>query len=154
MKELLKELGFEHLPMLSAFVKAIKTDNIFGFAMSETKDFQLDYAKKMAKELDTINEYTDFITQPPTKGMFIPCSEDGEVLSEPESYNDYLKGKALELWHPNVKQVCQQYQQAKDRVLFKGRGVNDLWTLNSAEWVCKHGTIEQAINNGVKLELK
>ena len=62
MKQLLKELGFEHLPMLSEFVDSFKSNNIFGFDMAKTKDFQFDYAKKIAKELDAINEYTDFIT--------------------------------------------------------------------------------------------
>jgi len=48
MKELLKKLGFEHLPMLSEFVKAVnKLETL-------TKFFQ-------------INRYTDFITQPLTK---------------------------------------------------------------------------------------
>jgi len=86
MKELLKELGFEHLPMLSEFVN------------KSVLDFDL-------SELDSIVRYSLFITQPLTKGI-----EDGLIEVE--------KGYKL------------LYEVYED------------------------GTIEQAINAGVKLKLK
>ena len=134
MKELLKELGFEHLPMLSEFVKAVnKLETL-------TKFFQ-------------INRYTDFITQPLTKGMFIPCDEDGWVLINPK-VDDNRSLISDEQYGTNLK----TYQQAEDRVLFEG-GFGYIKKDNSiAQIGCNRlymkGTIEQAINAGVKFILK
>jgi len=135
MKELLKKLGFEHFPMLSEFVKAVnKLETL-------TKFFQ-------------INRYTDFITQPLTKGMFIPCDEKGDVLELAYS-EDYMRSHKV--YHYEVK----QYQQAVDRVLFEGWELcgsigSWLWdgSTQQLELPIKYKTIEQAINAGVKFKFK
>lgn len=54
----------------------------------------------------------DFLNQQPKLGMFVPCDEDGNVLEEPSSIgvgNDFYLERAID-----------QYQQAKERVLFEG----------------------------------
>lgn len=148
MKELLKELGFEHLPMLSEFVKRIYKD----------------YDRGLIGRVEIVNDvwaYTYFITQPLTKGMFVTCDENGEVLRVPTGidFQEYL----------------EQYQQAKDRVLFDGwyrcedSSYSNIDVLKSDDddlilrYSPKHGimmgttdlaTIEQAINAGIKLKLK
>jgi Uri superfamily endonuclease len=61
MKELLKELGFEHLPKLSEFV---------------TK-WHIDY-RLMRLNLSDLMNYKDFITQSPTKEI---CEEFEYIIS-------------------------------------------------------------------------
>jgi len=71
MKEILKELGFEHLPMLSEF-------------WVKWEDRQLNDFNCIVR----MNEYVELITQPLTKGMFIPCDEKGNVMRVPNGFSD------------------------------------------------------------------
>ena len=133
MKELLKELGFEHLPMLSEFVGKARITKV--------------------ENINIYYDYRDFITQPLTKGMFIPCDEDGWVLINPK-VDDNRSLISDEQYGTNLK----TYQQAEDRVLFEG-GFGYIKKDNSiAQIGCNRlymkGTIEQAINAGVKFILK
>ena len=123
MKELLKELGFEHLPMLSEF-------------WVKWEDRQLNDFNCIVR----MNEYVELITQPITKGMFIPCGKDGNVLSQEwiDAQEDYENKRCAEV----------SYQQALYRVLFKSDTSVNIIFMNNYE------TIEQAINAGVKLTPK
>lgn len=127
MKEILT--SFEYLPRLSLF-----------------------WIKMEAKDIRFFNDYVNLITQPLTKGMFVPCDEEGNVLEEPER-NNYLSVRAFT---ENLK----QYQQAKDRVIFEGwesNGSNNYQLLSSTGDYLdtkRHKTIEDAINAGVKLKYK
>jgi len=59
-----------------------------------------------------ILKYAKLLQQKPTLGMFIPCDLDGNVLEEP-----------LQGLHGNEQYegaLMDEYQQAKERVLFKG----------------------------------
>ena len=130
MKQLLKELGFEHLPMLSEFVAV--------WQMPENKvKIPKEYRLLMFER--NVIDYTLFITQPLTKGMFVPCV-DGVVIDEP-------------ITEDNIIFSDEQYQQAKERVLFETDS-------NISAIFCKvngkqrYQTIEQAINAGVKLTPK
>ena len=140
MKELLEQLGFKdergvYLPMLSVFELENHEfcdwdDNKYRFNM---------------------NQYRDFITQPLTKGMFVPCDEDGNVLEELEIFGlieniGGINANATEVDHEKHK----QYLQAQERVLFKC----ERWTMGKQHIIDEHKTIEQAINNRVKLYLK
>lgn len=89
LKVLMTELGFEHLPTLSEFVKGTNS------ALS------VDFCNRVIR-------YTDFITQPLTKGMFILCDEEGNALSKPH-FNDL-----------RYKEKWSKRQQAKERVIFDG----------------------------------
>jgi len=61
--------------------------------------------------------YANFLKKPLELGMFIPCDEDGNVLVEPK--NDMIwEGVEVENFRHSNK--IKQYQQAKDKVLFKG----------------------------------
>lgn len=152
MKELLEQLGFKddtdgntrvYLPMLSEFVKAaIKESNYF-----VTTSFG-----------SVVLDYTDFITQPLTKGMFIPCDEEGNILEKPSTVggSDFVTTNIID---NNIK----EYQQALERVLFEGdytpsKKRNYVYDFSNNKIKCiniyKYETIEQAINNGVKLYLK
>lgn len=135
MKEILHELGFVELPNLSEFVRAERWR-------------RTDYTR-----LSRIVDYTELITQRLTKSMFVPCGEDGAVLLEPERFKDYLEigdmeGVGYKAWF----EKCKLYHEAVARVLFQEtdrdteRRICDIHTPNNE-------TIEQAINNGVKLKL-
>lgn len=79
---------------------------------------------KLAKTLDKIINYANFLNQPLTLGMFVPCDEDGDVLQEPKFYYreedlKHFKGQELQVAN-RVNEKCKQYQKAKDKVLFDG----------------------------------
>ena len=134
-KQLLEQLGFEddngiYLPTLSEFVKA---------------NFKR-YDRVKIGRTEIVNDfwqYAKFITQPLTKGMFLPCDEEGNVLEFKISQ------------YPNIENYEKHkiYKQALERVLFdyethkpKGDYLVEIWQ--------RYRTIEQAINNNVKLYLK
>lgn len=69
--------------------------------------------------------YAKFLKQPINIGMFIPCDEDGNVLEEPDSVgvgNQFYYERALD-----------QYQQAKERVLFEGFEIDEFNMLHHKE---------------------
>ena len=138
--KIIKELGFETLPMLSEFVITLEHNEI--------SHFEDDY--------EHITKYANFITQPLTKGMFIPCDEEGEVLSEPEHFEWWVNLQQMKT--PDIE--CSQYQQAKERVLFADfdecQPVKIGYYLKALDIFLKanEGTIEQFISNGGKLILK
>ena len=60
------------------------------------------------------------------KWMFVPCDDEGNVLEEPKywnkKYNDDIPESELIL--------CEEYRQAKERVIFEGCGIFDNWCLH------------------------
>ena len=75
MKEQIKELGFEHLPMLSEFVDKIKTD---GLRYRVTIEGVGTTDNNITNNLQAIIQYCDFITQPLTKEV---CYEFEYIIS-------------------------------------------------------------------------
>lgn len=70
-------------------------------------------------EIDICVKYAKFLKQPLTLGIFVTCDENGNVLNEPERWNDYLK--APESFDGNKEWgELYQYEIAKEKVLFKG----------------------------------
>ena len=64
-----------------------------------------------------LHNYANFLKQPLTLGMFVPCDENGNVLEEPNRICNMNWGvKKLEDWSLNY----YEYQQAKERILFEG----------------------------------
>lgn len=137
MKELLEQLGFKddkgvYLPNPLKLWKKLYSKSSFDYS-----------------DVDDYDDYTNFITQPLTKGMFIPCDLEGNILVKPEP-TDYDSDKYGLDVH---KERLSNYQQAKERVLFEVKLLPSVYTdmeiMLDDEW-----TIEDAINNGVKLYLK
>lgn len=72
------------------------------------------YTNEIVKDFHSVLikhcKYAEFLKQPLTLGMFVPCDLDGNVMVEPEQYknvnefNDFIK----------------EFREAKDRVLFEG----------------------------------
>ena len=156
MQKLLDELGFEHLPMMTEFLKE------FG---SRTQG--VNNAPKYSEY-----KYMDFITQPLTKGMFVPTDKEGNVLEKPkeltEDDTDTIVDFMEEVARGHIKErPLVEYQLAMERVIFEGYEKDEIECLFSEDFEGKESytvnnngideryyTIEQAINAGVKLKLK
>jgi hypothetical protein len=134
MKQILKELSFEYLPMLSEFITAYDNSILY-------------YERN---DMAVIVPYKDLITQPLTLSKFVAC-KDGVPMEEPV-YN----GEPSNEQYYSVQR--EEYQKAVDAVIFEGW--RDVW---SGEVMNTEGqkislttvnTIESFINNGGKLKLK
>lgn len=141
--ELIKELGFKKLPTRTEFDKAA-----FGSCKVDGRGH--------VTLCSWVFEFMEFLQQKPELWMFVPTiKKDGVwvVLEKPE------------LCTENIIKV-EQYQEALDRVLFECKKDFDyswltgyLVTGNSnsyyIEYVCDiYTTLEEAVNNGIKLKLK
>jgi hypothetical protein len=98
------------IPMI-AFVK--KQGNI-GIEIQSIGHQQSDRARRFY----LIQKYADFLLKDIKKGMFVPCDEFDNILEEPlqEHYTDCTEEQNAKDWLYNL----EKYNQAKERVLFKG----------------------------------
>lgn len=62
-----------------------------------------------------IRSYANFLKQPLKLEMFVPCDEDGDILHEPEDYEQRLPNMMTE-----YNDEIYRYKQAKEKVLFEG----------------------------------
>lgn len=76
-------------------------------------DFVLEQEKRLGLWGDTYKDFTEktskyaqFLKQPLTLGMFVPCGEDGKVLEHP----DYIK-KSQGVFHANHTVTFQSKQE-------------------------------------------
>jgi len=103
-----------------------------------------------------IVDYAKFMKQTLTLGMFVPCDENGIVLSEPERWSDYLK--APESFDGNNEWgELYQYEIAKEKVLFDGFviayiGGNIVSVVNKldANIAFSKETLKSAINKNIE----
>ncbi len=104
------------IPMI-AFVK--KQGNI-GIEIQSIGHQQSDRARRFY----LIQKYADFLLKDIKKGMFVPCDEFDNILEEPlqEHYTDCTEEQNAKDWLYNL----EKYNQAKERVLFKGFKVVDM----------------------------
>lgn len=109
MKQLLEKLGFEHLPMMTVFIKEYKQALGLDLLLTDAR----------SDAFQDIGIYLDFITQPLVKGMFVECDEDGNVLKEPKNYISW-KHKRLNTPYDADLSKYEQFQQAQDGVIFEG----------------------------------
>lgn len=95
------------------------------FKLMSMTDFVLKILNESApndfiKAISTIRKYADFLKQPLSLGMFVPCDDQGNVLREPEMYRWYKEtGHLLKHFNEHERFICEQYQKAKEKVLFK-----------------------------------
>ena len=69
-------------------------------------------------ELGTIScKYANFLKQPLTLGMFVPCGEAGNVLQEPDASKFTMDNvNSFDIF----RELTAYYRAAKERVLFEG----------------------------------
>lgn len=68
-----------------------------------------------------VSKYAKFLKQPLTLEKFVPCDDEGNVLEEPD------------IQIGGVEKYSGKYQQAKERVLFKGFYSVDENTVSNGE---------------------
>lgn len=97
-------------------------------------DFVLDKAKEDFNNgeypefnfRDLVWNYADFLKQPLTLGMFVPCDEEGNVLEELKYCCDGnhcgCNGMPVNVCS---KKEIDNYQKAKERVLFDGFEIDE-----------------------------
>lgn len=66
--------------------------------------------------LDNVMNYANFLKKPLTKGMFIPCDLEGNVLEYNKNHYEEFCDKEAVCRVFSEKEV--EYEQAKERVLF------------------------------------
>jgi hypothetical protein len=84
-------------------------------------DFVLDQFSKLEKTQEinilqfrnNIGNYANFLKQPLTLGMFVPCDDNGNVLEKPREFK-------------NKFSTFEIYQQARERCLFEGFSVRKM----------------------------
>ena len=88
--------------------KLISTDNLI--LKIEGYNFSLNW------KWNKILTNTKFLNKKLELRYFIATDKEGNVLEEPEHYKSFLKVR-----HTNkaINDLCEQYQEAKERVLFK-----------------------------------
>ena len=141
LKEVLNSCDCEYLPTLNEFRKIYKSKYL-DYVEPEM------YDKKYTKAWFEINEFGDLISQPLTLSMFVPVSEEGEVLEEPEriNYKDIDGNYDEHHWEVNKF----EYEKAKERVIFERCEIAEEFAARSQEL---QSTIEYGINNGLQLKL-
>lgn len=120
MKALLKDLGFEHLPMLSEFVEKTSDGIFLDIFLSNKLDWvKCGNPKDTHKFACKVRTYQQFITQPLKRGQFVACDEKGNVLNEPNNWKYFdtmCEHTDIDDWILE----CEEYKKALDRVIFEG----------------------------------
>lgn len=95
-------------------------------------DFVL-HEERFKEDSDTaifkVTNYAQFLKQPLTLGMFVPCDADGNVLEKPKDFNDFLFNSdtstpTKDYYVIHGKHI-NEYYQAKERILFEGFEIKD-----------------------------
>lgn len=66
-----------------------------------------------ARYISSTQKYANFLKQPLTLGMFVPCDDNGNVLEEPKS--DNYNEETRDYYYAVIN-----YSNAKSKVLFNG----------------------------------
>ena len=94
----------------------MKLVSMIDFVLSKSENIPLvEYNEVNEIFVDSTIKYANFLNQPLNLGMFVPAIEVGgkwEVFTDPNNGYDFDSY--------NLAEALEQYQQAKDRVLFEG----------------------------------
>ena len=82
----------------------LKSSIEFGYSMKDKTDYEYRQLR---------DSYDSFLKQPLKLEMFVPCDEDGDILEEPEDYEQRLPNMMTE-----YNDEIYRYEQAKEKVLF------------------------------------
>lgn len=99
------------------------------------------------KRLRKIFNYANFLKQPLTLGMFLPCVEEGNVLEEPRTCCSGSECGCMGMpYNYSSREELDEYEQAKERVLFKG------FELQGNKLISKIGEMDLNLINKIKIE--
>ena len=113
---------------------------------TKTEKYNIIERQSKCDTFDKIIKYANFLKQPLTLGMFVPCDDDGNVVSG--FYNGNIDSK-----DKSFTKLANEYNEAKKRVLFTGFQVRNQSTYSVVSnkdedvWVTwnKSKTIEDLI---------
>lgn len=99
---------------LISMITFVKKQGNIGMEIQSIGHQQSDRARRFY----LIQKYADFLLKDLKKGMFVPCDEFDNILEEPlqEHYTDCTEEQNAKDWLYNL----EKYNEAKERVLFKG----------------------------------
>jgi hypothetical protein len=95
------------------------------FVLAKHKEYAAEILKGLPLEISYKEhsklcvKYANFLNQPLTLGMFITCDEKGNILQEPIYYKSWVDNKYTNTHTKQMVANCENYQQAKERVLFE-----------------------------------
>ena len=93
----------------------MKLISMTSFVLEQNKILET-YVNYLRRPLfEKIVNYAKFLKQPLKLEMFVPCDEDGDILEEPEYYEQRLPNMMTE-----YNDEIYRYEQAKEKVLFEG----------------------------------
>ena len=72
------------------------------------------------QKLRLIEKYANFLKQPLTLGMFVPCDADGNVLEEPEHFFAWCQSDHYFNASESATHQCSEFKKAQSKVLFNG----------------------------------
>ena len=105
---------------LTSMINFVKKQGNIGMEIQSIRHQQSDRARRFY----LIQKYADFLLKEIGIGMVVPCDEFGNILEEPESLKGFYESSKDGMEQEAI--LRKQYQQAKDRVLFKGFKVVDI----------------------------
>lgn len=90
----------------------MKLISMTDFVLKNKITFDKQGAVTLADYCHKINNYANFLKQPLTLGIFVPCDEKGKYIEKPsqENYIDLENGKHSDEW--------ENWKKAKQNVLF------------------------------------
>ena len=101
----------------------MKLISMTDFVLERNQPMQNGLVRRVNSEYHKIIHYANFLKQPLTLGMFVPCDKDMNFFEEPkfphlgsENQDEYIK---------NYQTKIKEYQEAKEHVLFDGFCFND-----------------------------
>ncbi len=97
---------------LTPMIRFVKKQGNIGMEVQSIGHQQSDRARRFY----LIQKYADFLLKDISIGMTIPCDEFGNVLKEPKSDNENWTQEKTDKYFEDL----MKYNQAKERVLFKG----------------------------------
>lgn len=92
--------------------KAKELVSMVDYVLLRQKEWNSGHAHYLKTFKKQIINYANLLNQKPTLGMFVPCDEEGNVLTNPEKSYDFDSH--------NLSSATEEYQQAQGRVIFEG----------------------------------
>jgi hypothetical protein len=93
----------------------MKLISMTDFVMEQSK------TKQSTSEFkESIVNYSNFLKQPLTLGMFLPCDLDGKILNLQKESDHFMYYNGKEFLPNEKEKYMKFYNEAKNRVLFEG----------------------------------
>ena len=86
--------------------------------------------------LRRFRNYANFLKQPLTLGMFVPCDEEGNVFNDfDDDLLEMVNEKGSSVFADDMIELAKQYQAAQSRVLFEGLDLKRENGFNCLYWL-------------------